>query len=150
MEKIIDLFATYIFDFTLNEIKPISYNIFYAYMFAVIVILAFLFIRNEIYLVRRDIKNVFHLNDDFDIKLQKNYSFGDFIHYNFLMIIMYVFLFIGLMLLFILLFVVVILILLILNVIEGIIILINYWLLIPIILFVLKFILYKVSLRYKK
>lgn len=147
MKEIFDMYHKYI---NVNDGDLITFlYINIGFTILVLIGLIILHIVNEVNLIKRDSKKTFFYIDDY-IEVSKNYDFEKFLFYN-----MYMLFDKGMILLcatfaFGLMQFILFLVLGVLAGLEFIIILINIWLLIPVTILILKYLLYYISKRYKK
>lgn len=119
------------------------------YLIIASVIFLIFFIRDEYYLVRRNLKKCIFLNAS-DATINKNYGLSEFIEYNAISILLGIGGALLGMVFGVWIWLIISLLLLLMTLIEEIFKLIGIWILIPIGIILLKMILYRISLRYKK
>lgn len=141
-----DFIDYYMEEYLFNLDNPYFLKINLFILFIITVIFIVVFVKNEYYLVTRKTSKVMEL----DNKINKNYTFEDFLMYNitFIMFGTLIILITGVCV--IVLQAIIPMILILLLLLQLLVVSVNWWLLIPLGLLLLKFTLYKISLRYKK
>lgn len=122
------------------------------YLIVIGILLLIYFIVNEINVIKRDVKKIIII-DAMDLEnkqLSKDYEFSDFLRYNISILFFFIIIWLLSIFIFLLFHMLVVILLLIGIIIETVVFMLSYWIMVPVALLIIKYMLYKISLRYKK